>query len=45
MLLLLDQALQNEPSLVHHRMFDHDLNPAPAVVKAVAAARRRVPKP
>jgi hypothetical protein len=45
MLFLLEQALKNEPALVYHRMFDHDISPEPAVVKAVAAARCRVSKP
>lgn len=43
-LILLDYA-ENDPSLVHHRMFDSDISPQPAVQKAVAAARRKVPKP
>jgi len=44
-LFLLEQALKNDPTLVHHRMFDSDICRQPAVRKAVAAARRRVPKP
>ena len=44
-LLLLEQALKNDPALVLHRMCDSDICPQPAVRKAVAAARRRVPNP
>jgi hypothetical protein len=44
-LFLLDQFLQLEPSAVWLPMFDPSPDQPPMVARAVAAARRKVPRP